>query len=944
MKYSVQFLMSALLLFSGLHAQQNDLKLWYKQPAINWTDALPLGNGHLGGMLYGGVTEDHIQFNESTMWSGNPRNYERKNAVLYLDSIRQLLFQDNQKAAEELAEKKFMGLKDVPDSLYEVQKKNWIKKQTADCSFAQNNFDDAAWPLMQLPTMNGWEESGLQALDGSVWFRSSFVLPKDWAGQALQLDLGRIRDADFTYVNGHLVGSAEGNTLKRSYTIDPSFLHDGKNTIAIQVLNFFDKGGFTGIKENRKSWLIYPKSLQPESGIALSDQWKYFIQDNHPPQFPQYQARYQPFGDIYFKFSHPTEKVEAYRRELDISQAVASVTYTSGGIHFKREYLASNPNNALLIYFSADHSAALSFTASFASAHLTSGIKKINDQTISLNVEVTDGALKGTAMLYIHTDGGNIKLQHNQLVVEKANSASIYVVAATNFLRYNNIAANPEALCAARLQSVKQKTFKQIKQEHISDYQKKFNLFSLSLGGKSSAAIPTDERIRQFSVQQDPSLLTLYVQYARYLLLSCSRSNSTEPANLQGIWNNLLTPPWGSKYTTNINLEMNYWPAELLNLSGCTAPLFKALHELYETGTAVAKAHYGARGWVLHHNTDLWRGAAPINAANHGIWQTGAAWLCKHIWEHYLFTQDKYFLRKNYPLMKGAAQFFEDVLVKDPVTGWLISTPSNSPENGGLVAGPTMDHQIIRELFKNTIEAAALLNQDYKEQKIWQKKLEQIAPNQIGKYGQLQEWLKDKDDTANKHRHVSHLWGVFPGTDIMWNNPAMMRAARQSLIYRGDEGTGWSLAWKVNLWARFKEGDHGMTMVEKLLSPAEYENGSGEKGGVYKNLFDAHPPFQIDGNFGGAAGIAEMLLQSHTGTIELMPALPGVLKEGMVKGLCARGGFEISMRWADNHLTAVTVYSKSGQECKLKYGEKLVSFKTLPGKSYEFNAASALLK
>jgi alpha-L-fucosidase 2 len=427
------------------------------------------------------------------------------------------------------------------------------------------------------------------------------------------------------------------------------------------------------------------------------------------------------------------------------------------------------------------------------------------------------------------------------------------------------------------------------------------------------------------------------MQYGRYLLISSSRPG-TQPANLQGIWNDLLTPPWGSKYTTNIILEMNYWPAEVLHLSPCTQPLFAAIKELAQAGAVTAREHYGAPGWVLHHNTDQWRGTAPINASNHGIWVSGAAWLCLHVWEHFLFTQDTAFLRSQYPVMKAAADFFVHFLVKDPKTGWLISTPSNSPEQGGLVAGPTMDHQIIRELFRNCISAATILKTDNGFTQTLANMLPQIAPNQVGKYHQLQEWLEDKDDTTNHHRHISHLWGVYPGTDITWNDSTLMKAARQSLLYRGDSGTGWSLAWKVNCWARFKESDHALLILKTLLQPA-YDKRGIERGGVYNNLFDAHPPFQIDGNFGGAAGIAEMLIQSHTGTIELLPALPAELPNGEVKGICARGGFVLNITWQQGKLQQVTVLSTTGNTCRLKYGAQQIQFAAKKNEAYTFDGS-----
>jgi alpha-L-fucosidase 2 len=484
------------------------------------------------------------------------------------------------------------------------------------------------------------------------------------------------------------------------------------------------------------------------------------------------------------------------------------------------------------------------------------------------------------------------------------------------------------------LQRIKGKTYAAIKAAHTREYQQYFNTFSIRFGKRENEKLPTDERIRQFATSNDPSFVALYAQYGRYLLIASSRPG-TRPANLQGIWNDLLTPPWGSKYTTNINAEMNYWPAESLNLSPLHEPLFTMIEELSRTGAVTAKEYYNAPGWVLHHNTDLWRGTAPINASNHGIWVSGGAWLSHHLWEHYLYTQDKTFLKNRaYPLMKGAARFFHHYLVKDPQTGWLISGPSNSPEQGGLVMGPSMDHQIIRSLFKAVIQASDLLQSDRQFRDSLQQKLVQMAPDQIGKHGQLQEWLQDIDDPDNKHRHVSHLWAVYPGKEINWDvHSGLMKAARRSLLYRGDAATGWSLGWKINFWARFKDGDHAYKLIQMLLSPAE-KGGAGS----YVNLFDAHPPFQIDGNFGGAAGIGELLVQSHTAYIDLLPALPSALPGGEVKGICARGGFVIDMKWQNSQLQNLQVHSKAGAECVLRYNGKVQRFKTIKGKTYHLTS------
>jgi Glycosyl hydrolases family 2, sugar binding domain. len=916
------------------HAQT--FQLWYRQPAQSWTQALPIGNGRLGAMIYGDAGTEHLQFNEETLWSGRPREHAHPGAANYLQPIRQLLADGKQKEAEELAEKHFMGLKDPADSLYPVLRDKWLKQVRLQTAPAATTFNDTKWKEMSLPTPDGYERTGLTGLDGAVWFRTYFDMPAAWAGKNLVLDLGRIRDMDFTYVNGKQVGTDEGTSKKRRYTIPANVLKTGRNSIAIQVINFFDKGGLIGVKGSDKTLIVYPEGEQ-NNAIELPKTWKYFIQNDTPPLMPRYEADYQPFGDVYLKFANQ-QHVNNYRRELDITNAVSSVTYTANGVNYTREYFASAPQQCVVMHVKADKAGAIDVQALLNAPHRGYTVRTIDDRTLALNIKVYNGVLKGQAWLYVTTSGGTVKTNDSAIVVQKANEATFYLVAATSFKNYKEVSADPAALCKQALQKIKGQSYVQVKEAHIKDYQKLFNTFAIHIPEGKNASLPTNERIRQFNMQDDPSLTSLYLQYGRYLMIASSRPG-TQPANLQGIWNDLLTPPWGSKYTTNINLEMNYWPAEVLNLSDCAQPLFKMIEELAVAGKATARAHYNAPGWVLHHNTDLWRGTAPINASNHGIWVTGGAWLCLHVWEHFLFTQDTAFLRQYYPVMKEAANFFVNFLVKDPQTGYLISTPSNSPEQGGLVAGPTMDHQIIRELFTNTAAASAILKTDQAFAKTLQEKIPQIAPNKIGKHGQLQEWMQDVDDPNNKHRHISHLWGVYPGTDITWKDSAMMKAARQSLIYRGDGGTGWSIAWKVNCWARFKDGDHSLLMLKTLLHPAVREGG-GEQGGVYDNLFDAHPPFQIDGNFGGASGMAEMLVQSHEGMIELLPALPTELPNGEVKGLCARGGFVVDLEWKEGRLEKVKVESRVGAPCRLQYGGKEVKMDTKKGGVYTFDRSN----
>ncbi|GAB4024605.1 glycoside hydrolase family 95 protein [Spirosoma gilvum] len=942
-----RFLLPALFLFLKTQAQpaaRQPLMLWYKQPAKQWVEALPIGNGRLGGMVFGGVATDHIQFNEQTLWTGGPREYQREGAARYLPQIRQLLADGNQAEAEKLAQEHFMGRQSDEED-YPQKKFSWFASVRAladsKASPASVGFDDRNWKNMQVPTAEGWEKAGLEGLDGAVWFRTTFELPEAWAGKDVVLDMGRIRDQDFTYLNGELVGSDEGIAKNRRYKIPAAKLRTGKNQLAIQVINLFDKGGFIGIKTSQPTFVVYPVGQQPTDGVPLSRSFHYWIQDENPPAAPHYQADYQPFGDLWLNFKGQ-EQATNYRRELDLTTALSRVTYSANGVSFTREYLSSAPDQVMAIHLTASRPGKISFEASLDSPHKGSSVRQIDKQTIALSVQVKNGALRGESLLRIQTQKGQVRVTDGKLIISGADEATLYLTAGTNFKNYKDVSGDPANMSQQPLQALRTKRFEAVKADHIREYQSYFKTLSLDLGQSPNERLPTDERLQRFDKESDAALAALYVQYGRYLLISSSRQG-TGPANLQGIWNDLQTPPWGSKYTTNINLEMNYWPAGRLNLSACHEPLFAAIDELVESGRKTAKAHYNARGWVLHHNTDLWRGTAPINASNHGIWVSGGAWLSHHLWEHYCYTQDRAFLQKRaYPIMKEAAQFFVDFLVKDPKTGWLISTPSNSPEHGGLVAGPTMDHQLIRDLFKNCMAASALLGTDAAFRDTLKTMYSQIAPNQIGKHGQLQEWLQDVDDPKDTHRHVSHLWGVHPGTDITWDEtPELMKAARQSLLERGDEGTGWSLAWKINFWARFRDGNHAYTMLKLLLRPAISPEGT-TGGGSYPNLFDAHPPFQIDGNFGGASGIAEMLLQSQgqrgaAQVLDLLPALPSTWPTGYINGICAQGGFVLNIRWQNGHLTGVEITSKAGQPCVLRYGDKQVSLTTENGKTYRLN-------
>lgn len=623
-------LIGLIAMVAYLNMQAQDLKLWYSQPAKEWVEALPIGNGRIGAMIFGGVDTDRIQFNEETLWSGYPRDYNKKGAYKYLDSIRGLLFSGKQKEAEALAGKEFMGLQSANGDT-----KAWANQQKAilrmNPSPAEIRYNDRSWKKIRQPNYDGWEREGLGELDGAVWLRKAFEAPANWTGKELILDINKIANADITYVNGTLVGSQQ-NDDARNYKIPPGVVKPGKNVIAILVLNYSGKGGVLGYKDHSKHIGIYPVGGSAKDMIPLNGDWLYNIQDDEVPIPGEYQARYQPFGDLLIHTPIDASEVLDYKRTLDLETAAVTTTYKYEGVNFKRTYIASQPDQVFAVNISADKNKAVSFNLELSSPHRKFEILKSGKNTLALKVKVKGGALKGTALATITTVGGNVLIEKNQLVVKNADAATILLTAATNFKTYKDVSGNPDQLAAVAMNKITAKSFSSLLASHTKEYQQYFNTFSVNFYNNDdrskNESLPTDKRLAQFaSTNNDPGFVSLYMQYGRYLLISSSRPG-TNPANLQGIWNDLLFPPWGSKYTTNINAEMNYWPAELLGLSPLHNSFFKMVSEVAQSGKETAKEYYNAPGWVLHHNTDLWRGTAPINASNHGIWVTGGACFC----------------------------------------------------------------------------------------------------------------------------------------------------------------------------------------------------------------------------------------------------------------------------------------------------------------------------
>jgi alpha-L-fucosidase 2 len=661
---------------------------------------------------------------------------------------------------------------------------------------------------------------------------------------------------------------------------------------------------------------------------------------------PKRQMSYQTIGDLKLDFPGLAEAASDYVRDLDLDGAIATTTFTAGGVRHVREVIASAPDGVIAVRLTASRKGAITVNLGFASPLKSSPVASVEGSALVLtgandSQQGVPARLKFECRVDVRAKGGRVSGEGGQLSVTGADEVLLLIAAATSYRRYDDVSADPTALNKATLARLAGKPWSKLLTDHQADHRSLFRRVDVDFGRTRADLLPTDERIKSSPTTDDPSLAALYYQYGRYLLIASSRPGG-QPANLQGVWNDKTSAPWESKYTININTEMNYWPAEPTNLPELVEPLIALVSDLAQTGAKTAKVMYGARGWVAHHNTDLWRATAPIDGAIYGVWPTGGAWLCKHVFDHYDYNRDAAYLARVYPLMKGSARFFLDTLVVDPKFGVLVTSPSLSPENdhghgSSLVAGPTMDQAIVRDLFNNCLKAEAVLGADAGFVAELKAARDKLAPYKIGKDGQLQEWQEDWDADAVDihHRHVSHLYGLFPSDQISIDTtPKLAAAAKTTLVTRGDLSTGWAIAWRLNLWSRLGDGDHAHGILKLLLGPER----------TYPNMFDAHPPFQIDGNFGGTSGMTEMVLQSRNDRIYLLPALPSAWPTGHITGLRARGAVAVDVRWTGGKLAEAVLTAKAGGQHTVVHAGSVLSLDLKAGEQARLALRDGVLK
>ncbi|HOQ03932.1 MAG TPA: glycoside hydrolase family 95 protein [Anaerohalosphaeraceae bacterium] len=873
--------------------------LWYSQPAEEWTEALPVGNGRLGAMVFGGTVEERIQLNEETVWAGPPVPQAKEGFREAVEKTRVLWFEGKYAEAQQTIQS-VMGSPIEPRS-YQTLGDLYLRMDTqkqptepplsiqgwkrgpeltgVDVSQLAETFDDTGWPAA----------SSLEVPEGkTVVFRARFHLTAQQIEKGLtRLALEPIDDKGIVYLNGKELGRTA--IWNKSYAFNASrLLREGRNVLAVAVTNYYGQGCMA-------------------AGVRLIQQ----------QQIP----------------------VEGYRRQLDLDTAIATTRFVYEGVHYTREVFSSPADNILVIRVVGDKpgklnlKAALERPADFTTAAAGPDAIEMYGQA---QHEGRQQGVKWHCLLKVQTEGGRVRSDNNQLVIENADSATFYLAAATDYNLKDPAKPLPRdrrQVCRQQVKSACSKPYEQLKAEHIAEHQRLFRRCLLDLTGPDCTEKPTDVRLEAVKDgADDPGLTALYFHFGRYLLISSSRPGCM-PANLQGIWNDMIAAPWDCDYHININIQMNYWPAEVTNLSECHTPFLEFVERLAPNGRQTARRLYGARGFCASFTTDAWLYTDPFGNVQYGLWPHGGGWASQHFMEHYRFTQDKDFLRERaYPLLKEAALFYLDYLTPHPQTGLLTAGPETSPENLYLSStrekiavsmGPSMGQQIIWDVFSNTLEAAEILGiQDEFTRRV-QTALEKLAPTQIGPDGRLMEWALPFEEAEPGHRHMSHLFGLHPGRQYnIYDHPEIMEAVKKTIEYRlahGGGHTGWSRAWMILFWSRLHEPQKAYENLQALLAKS-----------TLPNLFDNHPPFQIDGNFGGTAAVAEMLLQSHIRTpdgkvlIELLPALPAQWQQGRIQGLRARGGFEIDLAWKEHRLERAVVRAAADNACRIRYKEKML--------------------